>query len=133
MSRWLACPLLCLLLATGAGAAESPQNARTEEALQRYNAGVGALARGDQEYALYQFRQAIRLNPDLADAHHNLGVALLGMRQPSQAAEEFTRGVGFDAAIMAIAGQGTNALSEVASVMQRSPRVWFSGFSPATP
>ena len=38
---------------------------RIQESIQRYNAGVGALQRRDLEYALYQFRQAIRLNPGL--------------------------------------------------------------------
>ena len=110
MSRRLACALLCIFLATGAGAAESLQGARAEEALQRYNAGVGALARGDLEYALYQFRQAIRLSPDLADAHHNLGVALLGMRQPAQAAEEFSKVLELQPEVMVLRNGNTYKL-----------------------
>src|SRR4030067_214073 len=62
-----------------------------QESIHRYNAGVGALQRRDLESALYQFRQAIRLNPTLTEAHHNLGIALLEAHQPAQAAEAFTR------------------------------------------
>ncbi|HWU41476.1 MAG TPA: tetratricopeptide repeat protein, partial [Candidatus Acidoferrum sp.] len=64
---------------------------RVQESIQRYNAGVAALQRRDLEYAVYQFRQAIRLNPDLTEAHHNLGIALLQLRQPLQAIDAFNR------------------------------------------
>lgn len=47
MTRWLASLVLGLALATLAPAAESPQAERVQEALQRYNAGVGALAKRD--------------------------------------------------------------------------------------
>ena len=68
MSRALVLLLLGLCVATGARAADAPADQRTQEALQRYNAGVAALERRDLEYALNQFRQAVRLNPGLVEA-----------------------------------------------------------------
>jgi Tfp pilus assembly protein PilF len=91
MTRWGPSLMLAIALATAASAAEPPQEPRTQEAVQRYNAGVGALARRDLEHALYQFRQAIRLNPNLVEAHQNLGITLLELRQPGEAAEAFAK------------------------------------------
>jgi len=82
---------LALSEVRSASAAEAGDVAVLQESLQRYNAGVGALGRGDLEYAVYQFRQAIRLDPLRTEAHHNLGIALLQLRQPGAAKEAFTR------------------------------------------
>ncbi len=69
MKRLLAA--LALVLAAGgnvfAETPAAPSDGRTQEAIQRYNAGVGALQRRDLEYALYQFRQAVRLNPAMVE------------------------------------------------------------------
>ena len=68
MMRWAVSLVFVLALASAAFAAEPPQDERAQEALQRYNAGVAALARRDLEPALFQFRQAVRLNPNLVEA-----------------------------------------------------------------
>lgn len=45
--------------------------------------------KGDLEGAIAAYRTAIRLKPDLADAHYNLGVALIRTGRRVEAAREF--------------------------------------------
>jgi tetratricopeptide (TPR) repeat protein len=83
--------ILLVLAAVPEASAMEAGDAALQESLQRYNAGVAALQRRELEYAVYQFRQSIRLNPLRTEAYHNLGIALLQLRQPRAAKEAFTR------------------------------------------
>jgi tetratricopeptide (TPR) repeat protein len=44
---------------------------------------------GDPQRALLEYREVVRLAPSSADAHNNLGSALLDLNQPADAAREF--------------------------------------------
>jgi len=57
-------------------ASGSPREGRAREHLAL---GRAAMARGDAATAAASFREAIRLQPDLADARENLGLALYEM------------------------------------------------------
>lgn len=59
---------------------------RRASALEPYNLGVSALARGDLEEAERLFRLALRTVPDLPDARYNLALVLL-KRGQAEAAE----------------------------------------------
>ena len=48
--------------------------------------GVALKAQGKREEAIAEFREAIRLKPDYAEAHYNLGLALAAQGKPEAAA-----------------------------------------------
>jgi len=51
------------------------------------------LKRGGLGEGIKHFRQALQINPDYADAHNNLGHALLKEVKPSEATEHFCQAV----------------------------------------
>ena len=53
--------------------------------------GLAALRRGTPNVAETHFREAIRLQPDLAEAHNNLGNLLAGRRAYAEAAHHFEK------------------------------------------
>ena len=55
----------------------------------RYLLGVELAADEKLEEAAAQFREVVRLRPDLAKAHFNLGVALGKQRKVEEALKEF--------------------------------------------
>ena len=66
-------------------ASGSPRAVRAREHLAL---GRAAMARGDAAMAAASFREALRLQPDLADARENLGLALYEMGDLDGAGEE---------------------------------------------
>ena len=44
---------------------------------------------GELEDAIESFKQAIRIDPDDADAHYNLGIAYLGLNDRGSAMEQY--------------------------------------------
>jgi tetratricopeptide (TPR) repeat protein len=75
-----------------------------DEALATYAACVPALVNvgnllleaGDISGAIERFETAIRLDPDYADAHHNLGVAYKRAGRRSEAVRELRRATGLE-------------------------------------
>ena len=63
--------------------------------------GLAALAQGDLGRAEQQFREAIRIQPDLADAHSNLANLLAGRRAYAEAAAHFEQAVRHDPNLVA--------------------------------
>ena len=55
--------------------------------------GLAALAQGDRGRAEQQFREAIRIQPDLAEAHSNLANLLAGRQAYAEAAAHFEQAV----------------------------------------
>ena len=51
---------------------------------------------GRIEEGIEQYRQALRIDPDFAAAHNNLGVALANTNRMPEAREHFARAVGLD-------------------------------------
>jgi tetratricopeptide (TPR) repeat protein len=47
-----------------------------------YNVGVMSLDQGDIENAIYNFKKAIELNPDFAEAYQNIGTAIIEKTLP---------------------------------------------------
>ena len=58
--------------------------------------GLAALAQGDRGRAEQQFREAIRIQPDLAEAHSNLANLLAGRRAYAEAAAHFEQALRAD-------------------------------------
>lgn len=57
----------------------------------RFKSGLSLAKKGETEAAIKAFREAIRLKPDLMEAHLNLGGALLEVGLKDEAAVEFGR------------------------------------------
>jgi Flp pilus assembly protein TadD len=76
-------------------AAASPLPERTHEAeradVQKFNAAVEALDRGDASEAGRRFREVTKAAPDLVDAWNGLGLALLRQRRLEEADAAFSR------------------------------------------
>jgi serine/threonine protein kinase/Flp pilus assembly protein TadD len=53
------------------------------------NLGVAYDARGQADMAIGEYREALRLNPDLADAHNNMGTALRAKGRLEEAIREY--------------------------------------------
>ena len=58
--------------------------------------GLAALRKGASGAAETHFREAIRQQPDLAEAHNNLGNLLAGRKEYSEAAHHFEKAVAID-------------------------------------
>jgi Flp pilus assembly protein TadD len=54
-----------------------------------FGEGTSALAAADYSLAANTFARALEIDPDLAEAHVNLGFALLGLQQVNAAKSEF--------------------------------------------
>lgn len=61
---------------------------RLASAREPYNAGVAYHEAQDYENAVKAFREALRRAPEFVDARYNLGLALLKLGQPTEAAKE---------------------------------------------
>ena len=58
-------------------AGSSPQPARdTRPGVSQYNSGVKLMQKGNYEKAAEKFEAALKKNPDMAEAHNNLGYSL---------------------------------------------------------
>lgn len=86
-------PILCagLLVQAAAGQAPNQPAAEAESALRE---GAHAQEQGDLNTAIADFRRAIALEPDLVEAHANLGSALAAAGQLSAAIDEDLRTLG---------------------------------------
>jgi len=78
------------VLQLGFAEAEYQRARERAAALEPYNQGVSALARGNLDEAERQFRLALRVDPGLPDARYNLALVLL-KRGQAEAAEELLR------------------------------------------
>jgi protein O-GlcNAc transferase len=58
--------------------------------------GVIASQRGQYEEAIFQFDRALRINPDVADAHGNRGNALTKLKRLEEALESFNNAIALD-------------------------------------
>ena len=63
------------------------------EAATRYNDGVGLQERGAVDQAMLEFQAAVRLDPNLAEAHNDLGLLLGREGRLAEAAAEFQEAV----------------------------------------
>ena len=86
-------PILCagLLVQAATGQAPNQPAAEAESALRE---GAHAQEQGDLNTAIADFRRAIALEPDLVEAHANLGSALAAAGQLSAAIDEDLRTLG---------------------------------------
>src|SRR5262249_14223833 len=66
------------------------------KAMQAVVAAQQYPARGDLAIATDDLRKAVRLDPEFAEAHANLGVALIRSGHPDEAEKEFRRAVELD-------------------------------------
>src|ERR1700760_4353484 len=84
-------PILCAgLMVQAAGARASAQSgAPTAESLMRE--GTRAQEHGDLKAAIADFKKALALNPDLAEAHANLGAALAAAGEVPEAIQHDRR------------------------------------------
>jgi tetratricopeptide (TPR) repeat protein len=57
---------------------------------------TGQLNQADVDEAIYQYRQAIRLDPDYGLAHVNLGIALAATGRPQEAIEHYEQSLRFE-------------------------------------
>jgi Flp pilus assembly protein TadD len=55
----------------------------------RYNLGKALGREGDLNGMIAEYREALRLKPNSADAHYNLGFALEHMHNPLEALKEY--------------------------------------------
>lgn len=63
---------------------------------RRYDLATISAFRGKLDEAITQYREALRLKPDYADGHNNLGIALFQKGEIAQAAERFTEALKLD-------------------------------------
>jgi TolA-binding protein len=71
-------------------------------ATSAFNAGAVLVNSGKLAEAAVQFQRAIRLDPSMAEAHYQLGVALLGTGNATEAIKSLEQ-------YLALAPQGPNA------------------------
>ena len=65
-------------------------NVKTE-AIAPFQQGVVSFQAGKYRQSVDQFTQAIQLDPTLATAHHNLGLALANLKQDREAVSQWIR------------------------------------------
>ena len=80
----------------GAAAGETPEERHAkrdgkEPLVEKFNAAVAALDRGDAEEAVRLFGEVTAASPDLVEAWNGLGLGLLRKRDPRGADEAFSR------------------------------------------
>lgn len=85
--------VLFLLLAPAclAAAGQTPSGAPAPDAEGLMRAGIAAQQHGDSRTAIEDFRKALAIRPELAEAHAGLGAALAAAGQFDAAIEEDTR------------------------------------------
>jgi Flp pilus assembly protein TadD len=97
LTRILPIPLLLFLLAGGVSAWALPDHSsqalgkldRPEEARQHNERGITLAREGKYVEAVREFRAAIEISLDDAEAHYNLGLSLNQLGESDQALEEF--------------------------------------------
>ncbi len=73
---------------------EQELNRRSKKESKKYNTlGVTSFHNGAYELARDQFLQAVKLDPDFAEAHNNLGLAYTELNEEANATEAFTKAV----------------------------------------
>lgn len=65
------------------------QSAPKPDARNHNNLGICLVRTGKAEEALAQFREAVRINGDLADAQYNMAMLLVALKQPDEAVTHF--------------------------------------------
>jgi tetratricopeptide (TPR) repeat protein len=63
------------------------------DAVKAYNDGIDLYKAGKIEDANFKYREAIRLNPNFAEAHYNLGVALGKKGRTDEAAKKYREAI----------------------------------------
>lgn len=81
--------LVCVLVASAIACA----GARADRANRR---GVALSRAGKYVEAIHEYGEAIRIDPNMAKAHFNMGLDYVSLRQPDQAAECFRRALAID-------------------------------------
>jgi tetratricopeptide (TPR) repeat protein len=76
-------------LSSHADPARHAASAQLRELDRRFRQGLEMLARGEHEHAFTAFHRVLEIEPDLVDAHVNIGFALLGMERYPAALEFF--------------------------------------------
>ena len=82
--EWMKAQLLEGLWAPGQG-----KVAAADQAIKQYNSAVSLMRGGKAREAVQEFRKAIDLNPDFAEAHYALGVLLMRLGDQPGAKQEF--------------------------------------------
>jgi Flp pilus assembly protein TadD len=72
-------------------ALEAPADALNKDAAMKSDEGLSHLKQEHWDTSAGHFRDAIRLDPNLAEAHFNLGLALDQMGNHEEAAEHFRK------------------------------------------
>ena len=78
ITRLIASSVVLLFLSTtafAAGSSSAPDQDK-RPGVSQYNAGVKLMKKGKYEKAAENFEAALKQNPDMAEAHNNLGYAL---------------------------------------------------------
>ncbi len=75
----------------------SPDNVANKDASAKNNEGVDHLSQGHFDVSAGYFKEAIAMQPDFAEAHYNLGVALDGAGDHGGATEAFKKAKEFGA------------------------------------
>jgi tetratricopeptide (TPR) repeat protein len=81
-------PMLCAGLLVQAATAQIANQAAAGDAQSALREGTLAQQRGDLKMAIADFRKALALNPDMVEAHANLGAALAAAGDLKSAIEE---------------------------------------------
>jgi tetratricopeptide (TPR) repeat protein len=111
MNRSLICCSAFLLLVGARAAAQLPETCKPPALATHAPAGTpparvydveGAwfAERGDLKCAVAAFKQALRLEPRLAEAHFDLGLVRQSQQQPSEAISEFRLALQYDPALL---------------------------------
>lgn len=111
MNRWHICCSAILLLAGARGAAQLPETCKLPAQVAQppagtpparvYDAeGVWFAGQGELQCAAAAFKQAIRLEPHLAEAHFDLGLVRQSQQQPTAAASEFRLALEYDPTLL---------------------------------
>jgi tetratricopeptide (TPR) repeat protein len=66
------------------------------KALAAFSNGTKLAAAGNFQRAAHEFARAVKIDPDYADAHGNLGVMYVSLSLPEQATGEFRRAIALD-------------------------------------
>ena len=122
---------MILLSAMIAPARAADSTAGRDAAHQHYSQGVGLLYSGDAPGALAEFREALRLRPNYANALNNLGAALTELGRGEQALGLFEQARGLEpndpqvelnagAAYLQM-GRGDEAVAICRRVLERRP------------
>ena len=65
--------------------------AGSDDEITNFNRAVELHKKGDLDEAIAEYRTALRLSPNDADVHNNLGLVLKALGRSAEAREEFTK------------------------------------------